>query len=245
MSKLRFSAAGVYVGALLVWLAAAATLATANAPAEKEFVQAAEQAVDPGQYDHPVRVACVGDSITVGVGTTDPKTQGYPAQLQHLLGPRWEVTTFAAGGRTLLRKQDPLDYRRALKYRPDVVIIALGTNDARQATWDKHGAEFVADYVGVIKDFQRLDSHPKIWVCLPPPAFPEHWGITETLLSGTVIPAIQKAATEAGVPTIDLHTPLKDKKAWFPDFIHPNPDGAKRIAEVMAAAIARPTPGAR
>ena len=221
------------------FLAACGLLAVALADAP------AEQAVDPSGYDHPVRVACVGDSITVGVGTPDPKTQSYPAQLQHLLGPHWEVTTFAAGGRTLLRKQDPLDYRRALEYRPDVVIIALGTNDARQPTWDKHGAEFVPDYVGVIKDFQRLDTHPKIWVCLPPPAFQEHWGITETLLRDTVIPAIEKAAMETGVGVIDLHAPLKEQKAWFPDAIHPNKDGAKRIAELMAAAIAKPAPGPR
>jgi lysophospholipase L1-like esterase len=159
-----------------------------------------------------------------------------------MLGPHWEVKTFAAGGRTLLRKQDPLDYRKALKYRPDVVVILLGTYDARQQTWDKHGKEFVSDYEGVIKDFRKLDTHPKIWVCLPVPAFPEHWGIDEKLISGTVIPAIREAATGAGVPIIDLHTPLQDKKAWFPDSIHPNQEGAKHIAETIKTVIARPEP---
>lgn len=34
----------------------------------------------------PVRVACVGDSITQGVGTAHPEKESYPAQLQALLG---------------------------------------------------------------------------------------------------------------------------------------------------------------
>jgi len=195
------------------------------------------QAVDPAAYDHPVRVACVGDSITMGEGTQDKATQGYPAQLQTMLGARWEVKTFAAGGRTLLRKQDPMDYHRAMKSNPDVVVILLGTNDARQATWDKHGKEFVGDYEGIVKDFQGVSTHPKVWLCLPPPANNDRWGINETIMANNVIPAIQEAATTASVPTIDLHTPLQDKKAWFKDGVHPNQDGAKLIAELVAAAI--------
>ena len=230
MKRRLLSRFGVVAGIVLTLMTASALPAADPIP---------DQAIDPASYDHPVRVACVGDSITMGVGTLDPATQSYPNQLQTILGSGWEVKTFAAGGRTLLRKQDPMDHHRAMKYQPDVVIIMLGTNDARQATWDKHGAEFVSDYQGIIKDFLGIATHPKVWLCLPVPAFPEHWGISEKLIAGTVIPAIQEAATGSRVPTIDLHTPLADKKAWFPDAVHPNKDGAHRIAELVAAAISK------
>lgn len=36
-------------------------------------------------------VACVGDSITEGIGATSPVLYSYPAQLQKLLGERYEV----------------------------------------------------------------------------------------------------------------------------------------------------------
>lgn len=185
----------------------------------------------------PVRVACVGDSITQGVGIQNPQKDGYPAKLQEILRAGWTVQNFGVGGRTMLRKADPFDHRPALEFRPDIVIIALGTNDAKTGVWASHKSEFVADYVAMIKEFQALPSHPKVWACLPPPAFPGNWGITEDVIRNEVIPAIQEAAKITGVSVIDLHTPLLGNKPWFPDTVHPNEEGAKRIAEIVGEAI--------
>ena len=188
----------------------------------------------------PQKVACVGDSITQGVGTQDPATGSYPAQLQALMGSQWQVHNFGVGGRTLLRKADPLDHRPALEYLPNVVVIALGTNDSKTGVWSKHETEFVPDYVAMIQAFQALPSHPKVWACLPPPTFPGNWGITEDAIRDAVIPAIKKAAQETGIEVIDLHSPLLSSKALFPDAVHPNEEGAKRIAELIAKAISKP-----
>lgn len=185
----------------------------------------------------PVRVACVGDSITQGVGIVHPEKDGYPARLQEILGTGWSVQNFGVGGRTMLRKADPFDHRPALGSSPDVVIIALGTNDSKTPIWSGHKGEFVADYVAMIKDFQALPSHPQVLACLPPPAFPGNWGITEETILAEVIPAIKQAAQQAGIRVIDLHTPLLESKPWFPDTVHPNEAGAQRIAEFVAAAI--------
>lgn len=185
----------------------------------------------------PVRVACVGDSITEGVGTQNPKQDSYPAKLQEILGPGWNVQNFGVGGRTMLRKADPFDHHPALSSSPDIVIIALGTNDAKAAIWSGHKNEFVGDYVAMIKEFQALPSHPKIYACLPPPAFPGNWGITEDVIRDEVIPAIQQASQMAGIGLIDLHNPLLENKPWFPDTIHPNGEGTKRIAELVGAAL--------
>ncbi len=185
----------------------------------------------------PIRVACVGDSITEGVGTQNPKQDSYPAKLQDVLGAGWNVQNFGVGGRTMLRKADPFDHHPALDSNPNIVIIALGTNDAKAAIWSGHKNEFVGDYAAMIKEFQALPSHPKVYACLPPPAFPGNWGITEDIIRDEVIPAIKQAAQMAGIGLIDLHTPLLENKPWFPDAIHPTNEGAKRIAELVGAAI--------
>lgn len=189
------------------------------------------------QAADPVRVACVGDSITQGVGIQNPQKDGYPAKLQEILGANWTVQNFGVGGRTMLRKADPFDHRPALASSPDIVIIALGTNDSKTGIWASHKGEFVADYVAMIKEFQALPSHPKVWACLPVPAFPGNWGITENAIRNEVIPAIQEAAKITGVSVIDLHTPLLGNKPWFPDTVHPNEEGAKRIAEIVGTAL--------
>ena len=185
----------------------------------------------------PVRVACVGDSITEGVGTQNPKTDSYPARLQEILGSGWNVQNFGVGGRTMLRKADPFDHHPALGSNPAIVIIALGTNDSKTPIWSGHKNEFVDDYVAMIKEFQALPSHPKVFACLPPPAFPGNWGITEEVIRDEVIPAIKQAAQLTSIEVIDLHTPLLESKAWFPDTVHPNEEGAKRIAELVRKAF--------
>ena len=197
------------------------------------------KAIDPAALDHPLRVACVGDSITLGVGTHNPSGESYPARLQALLGKQWEVRNFGVGGRTLLRKVDPFDYHGALLFKPDVVILALGTNDARTDTWKAHQGEFAGDYVAMIKAFQTLPNRPRVWACLPPPAFPGNYGITEEVLRDGVMPGIKKAAQLTGIKLIDLHSPLLGNKSWFPDAIHPNEAGAQRIAELVAAELAK------
>jgi len=208
-----------------------------GAPAQSAFGGTQQQVINPAAYNHPIRVACLGDSITMGVGTLVPAKESYPAQLQVILGPKWEVINFGVGGRTLLRKADAFSIGRGLASKPDVVVILLGTNDSRQVTWDKFGADFTGDYSSIIDQLARLDTHPKIWICIPPPMFPGRWNLSEDVLTGKTIPAIQEVAREKNVPLIDLHTPLLDQKANFGDTVHPNAKVARRIAELVAAAL--------
>ena len=54
----------------------------------------------------PVRVACIGDSITYGAAIEDRDNQSYPAQLQRLLGDGYDVRNFGRNARTLSSKGD-------------------------------------------------------------------------------------------------------------------------------------------
>jgi lysophospholipase L1-like esterase len=50
---------------------------------------------------------------------------------------------------------------------------------------------------------------------------------------------IRQAADLTGADTLDLWTGLKDHPEWFPDHLHPNADGARRIAEIVRDQFAR------
>ena len=53
-----------------------------------------------------IRVACIGNSITDGHGIDMAPSQGYPAQLQRMLGKDYWVKNFGVSGRTMLNKGD-------------------------------------------------------------------------------------------------------------------------------------------
>jgi len=195
--------------------------------------------VSPEPSKSPViHVACVGDSITLGVGVKSMKTNSYPAQLARLLGPGWEVRNFGVSGTTMMSKGDrPYDQRKeyhtALESKPDVVVIALGTNDSKPQNMDTNSESFLPSYRDMIVKFREANPKIKIYACLPVPAFPEHWGIRDSVITNQIIPLIQQVAKEENVPVIDLHAALAGKDACFPDLIHPNEEGAALIARAV------------
>jgi len=64
------------------------------------------QPIDPAHYQSPVKVACIGNSITYGSGIPDRARDSYPAQLGRMLGDKWIVKNFGVSGRTMLKKGD-------------------------------------------------------------------------------------------------------------------------------------------
>ncbi|MCE0483759.1 MAG: GDSL-type esterase/lipase family protein [Methylacidiphilales bacterium] len=197
--------------------------------------------IDPNKYSVPVRVACVGDSITQGVGADDGKS--YPSQLQTLLGDKWVVKNFGVSGRTLLRKGDApywreQAYKDAIVFKPDVVIIMLGTNDTKPQNWVHH-VEFYSDYKDLVESFQDLSSKPRIFLCRPCPVLGQgNYGINETNLM-IEIPIINRLASEEGVGIIDMYAALAGKPQLLPDRVHPNTEGAALMAQAAAKALKR------
>ncbi len=193
--------------------------------------------------DAPTRVACVGDSIT--------EFSGYPAQLQKMLDEyakekgRYEVKNFGVSGSTMLfRSEKPYvkqpQYKAALEYQPQLVVLMLGTNDTRRAGPNtfQHIGEFVPNAVELIKSLTDLPSKPKVFVCLPVPiAKAGNWGLNNENLVAGVLPGVRKAAEESGATLVDMHTPLLGREEWFPDNVHPQGEGTKAIACVAFQAI--------
>ena len=189
------------------------------------------------QEKKTIKVACVGNSITEGSGLKNPQQESYPSVLSDLLGEEYEVRNFGYSGRTLLNKGDrPYmkedRYRNALAFNPDIVTIKLGTNDSKPQNW-QYKDEFKKDLETMVTAFQELPSKPEIYLCLPAPSVAVTWGINDSIVYNEVIPYIREVAASKNTHLIDLYTPLKPYPEYFPDNVHPNAEGAKRIAEVI------------
>jgi lysophospholipase L1-like esterase len=188
-----------------------------------------------------VRVACIGDSITYGAGVEDREKNCYPTVLQSILGDRYEVRNYGVSGATLLAKGDKpyvkeSAYAKAIEFQPNIVIIKLGTNDTKPKNW-QHADDFTADYKSLIASFQKLESKPRVILCTPVPAYPENFGISDDRIRTGVKPKLESLGEDLQLPVIDLYAALSNKKELFPDKVHPNAEGAKVMAETVAAAL--------
>ena len=144
-------------------------------------------------------VACVGDSITYGTGISNRNYNSYPAQLAGFLQEvdnKWETQNFGVSGATLLKKtnkpyvEESL-YKRALASEPEVVIVQLGSNDSAHVSISQIEQDFIPDYLALIDAFEQLRSHPKIFVCCPPPIFGGNYGNNNTI-KDVIIPLVQQ-----------------------------------------------------
>ena len=189
--------------------------------------------VKPSDYKAPVRLACVGDSITQGAGAA--KGMSYPAQLQELLGGAWLVKNFGVSGRTLMRSGDypywrEAAFKQAQEFDPDVVVIMLGTNDTKPQNW-AHKEEFEKDYRDLVKTFQDLKSKPRIFLCraVPVPGA-GNYGINEAGIQEQ-IPIVDRLSQELKTGMIDMHAALAGKEVLLPDRVHPDTEGAGEMAK--------------
>lgn len=195
--------------------------------------------IDPKKYSAPVRVACAGDSLTRGPRTPDGTS--YPDQLQRMLGSSWIVGNFGKGGCTLLKQGDfPYEkdalYQEALRFRPDAVILMLGTNDTKphnRGTRD----EFVANYVRLVESFQNLESKPTIYLGRPCPVIGEgNFGITQIGLE-EILPWIDQVAQRMNLGLIDMHRPFLRHPERIPDRVHPDAQGNRLMAQAVYRAL--------
>ena len=185
----------------------------------------------------PIRVACVGDSITYGHGIRDREHDTYPGLLSAKLGDKYDVRNFGVSGSTTMMGTDmpymnEQAYKDALAFNPQIVTIKLGTNDSNPYNW-KEKDHFKQDLKTLINSFRELPAKPQIWLCLPVPAYGQAWSINDSIIFNGVIPLIREVAQEENLPVVDLNTPLQGKRQYFPDTIHPNEEGQSMIADVI------------
>ncbi len=198
-------------------------------------------------YAAKIKVACVGNSITAGVGVSRTEDT-YPYILQTLLGTTdYEVKNFGSSGATLLMTPPEIIakglpyvsdsrnvYKPALNYNPDILIIKLGTNDSHKNNW-AFKSYFKQDYIDFVNSFKARNPDLKVYLCYPMPIFSnDPNGYYDPIVVNEVIPLIDEVATLVNpVAVIDLHTPMVGRGDCSSDRLHPNAKGMHIIARTI------------
>lgn len=200
------------------------------------------------QFLFSQKVACIGNSITFGSGLPDRANNSYPAQLDQMLGVDYEVKNYGVSGSVMLRAGDKpywqqASYNAALSFAPDIVIIMLGTNDSKSFNWTpENSLLFETDYIDFINSFRNLASKPKIIISYPCKAYNDSWGISDSVIVNGICPIIKKISYDMGTTLVDMYTETSDVPDLFPDGIHPNVEGATKIAEKFYSIITSTIP---
>jgi len=174
----------------------------------------------------PIRVACVGDSIT--------EITGYPSKLQSMLGDNYSVGNFGATGSTVLLNSwkpymDQPQFENAKAFEPNIVVIMLGTNDDLKEL-ELYNESFEGDYSTLISSFQKLQSNPQILIANSPPIFSNSSDLNSSYLADTIIPQTDNLASKMSLPLIDVYDSFGNNSDYFVDGVHPNIEGAALIA---------------
>ena len=193
-----------------------------------------------------VRIACVGDSLTVGPFMTEP----YPLALEKILGAdKAEVRNFGANGATMMKEGNgPYwmvnPFRESTEWKPQIVVLMLGTNDIQAANLPKIAA-YPSDAAAMVEHFVKQPFKPRVILMLPPTVLNPVAGITDENLVKYIIPVITELATKHKLTLVDLHSQIKEKALFGEDGLHLNNAGYAKMAELVAAALAAEPKGAQ
>ena len=191
-----------------------------------------------------IKVACVGNSITYGTGVVDREVNAYPVKLQGMLGDKYEVGNFGKPGATLLNKghrpyTQQQEYKDALAFAGDIVVIHLGINDTDPRNWPNYQDEFIGDYRSLMQSFREVNPNVRFLLARMTPLSDRHYRFE----SGTrdwhaeIQLAIECIAKAEGVQMIDFHEPLYPYPYMLEDAVHPNAEGAAILAKTVYEGI--------
>ena len=190
-----------------------------------------------------IKVACVGNSITDGAGIDMADVLGYPAVLGRRLGSGYAVRNFGVSGRTMSNRGDrpyqkELAWRNCLSWKPDIVVIKLGTNDTKTKNWQNAKDDFISSLQLMVDSLRALPTKPRIILATPIPATPNKFDIQDSITTADIIPALQKFAKKKKLECLDLHALFHDDgKQIQSDGVHPTDKGAAQIADLVAKQI--------
>lgn len=203
-----------------------------------------------------VRIACVGDSITYGA-TSENKNRNYPAYLQEMLGLDYYVFNAGISGYSIVKTDQYAysktpEYNQAKSFKPDVVLFALGTNDANPTPsqaykdWDNAANDrtnrFNQSTNELLDSFIEINPDVQIIMLLPTALFKvgkDEWNAEawNANLDKHVTPLLKKIAEERKLQTVDLHAWSLENKEVFVDGLHPKDEGYKVFAQFVYDSI--------
>jgi lysophospholipase L1-like esterase len=210
-----------------------------------------------------IKVACVGDSITQGAGATSQATASYPAFLQTLLGPGYEVRNFGQGGATLQDLEPARSYMKrgafgaSTNFEADILLLMLGTNDANTnypATFSQLD-RFTNAYDTLISHYTRgRVAKPRIFIatvaweaaadaCKYGLVYAKDWGFIQSIIQNRMAPMIRDYARARGYPLVEVNSLTMGHSEWYAsDPVHPGDAGYREIAKLFFMRIQEEMP---
>ncbi len=202
-------------------------------------------------YDEPLRIACIGDSITEGNSSGNRQTLSYPAQL---------LTRLHSEGKDVLLGNYGCSSTRVLNYNKqyyndmlaytisteeadaDWVIIGLGTNDAG-ITQSGHGQlmRFYEEYMSLLSDYGENPETEKVYATTATYR-PSDWGYGAISARAYQIKAVETLSQNSNkYVSIDLYALLLEDclagKVLSTDNLHPHADGYTIYVDKLYNAI--------
>lgn len=179
-------------------------------------------------------------------GLDDIRNESYPAMLGKLMGSSFEVKSFGRRGAGLWEGgafpyTSTIEYFRAIDYDADVYVICLGTNDLVQTIDNKFIKAFKEDYEKLVQTIHERAVAYAIFLATIPPV-PALFKPGEEEAVKKINRAIAAVAKETGSILIDLNKAFGDNADLFSDGVHPNPDGARLLAETVYMAFSKTLP---
>ncbi|GAA3697515.1 hypothetical protein GCM10022224_074250 [Nonomuraea antimicrobica] len=188
-----------------------------------------------------IRVAALGDSVTVGMG--DPvRGRGWAGLLAESLAPsgRVELGNYAVCGARVadvVRDQLP----RALELRPTVATVLVGVNDTLRGDFDQD--VFAADYAHLLARLSETSA--VVLTCtLPDPGLmlrlPGALHRPLARRARAINDAVAGPAARHGTVHLDLacQPALYERRMWGVDRLHPGERGHRHLARLFAAELA-------
>ena len=187
-------------------------------------------------------IACIGDSLTAV--RHDTPINCYPYNLGLILGEDYMVHNFGVSGTSITSGgvsgayTATEQYTESLDIDADVIIILLGTNDAKP--WENGAKEsFKEDYKALVNSYREKFPEAEIYLVTSPTVSSDNsLNIPGAIIDSEIVDMQLELAEELELPILDFHEAF-DKVNPFEegycleDGVHFNEKGAKFLAGLI------------
>lgn len=198
------------------------------------------------------KIACIGDSLTYGHAWPE---ESFPVYLGKRLGASFTVGNFGKNGASIcgynptgyLKYTKQSEYAASLDFEPDILVIMLGTNDAKD--WAPAEPEFLQTYMELVDSYQQAFPDVKILLVTAPPTMENNcFNLPNDVIRDSVVPLQRDLATILELPLLDLYAIFEERDGGWEslvrgdaafDGVHLSIEGAEFVAELIAEAISK------
>ena len=207
---------------------------------EEEKEEQEEEKEEREEKRKTLTIACLGDSITYGIGTKDREKESYPAVLESLFGDGADVlnlgcpNAMASEGRDYSYDTLPV-YDTFLLVKADLYLIMLGTNDSIEGIWDPEAYRLGMEKY--IRECRNKNPEARICILTPLMAYEKGGevlaGIQPVVIEEEIRPILKELSRELGTGLADCFSLSEDMKAELYDGVHPGAEGYALLAEFI------------